>query len=149
MSEALERPVKCSVAAVVRSGTHPRCFLAVQRPPDDELLAGVWGLPAITLRQGELPEAGLRRLGWEKLGTALAATRFVGVRAADRGSYLLILMDLEAQVVEGNPDVRAARTTGTAYVDQRWTDDVTLLVPAARRGSVCSRILLEAEGVPF
>ena len=149
MNDPLERPVKCSVAAVVRSATRPGSFLAVQRPEDDDLLPGVWGLPAVTLRSEELPEAAVARLGREKLGASLAATRFVGIRAADRAHYLLILMDLEAEVLAGEPNVQAACTTGTAYVAQRWTTDLSLLADAARRGSVCSRILLEAEGIPF
>ena len=148
-SDALDRPVKCSVAAVVRRQGSPGAFLAVRRPPDDEHLPNVWGLPAVTLRDGELPEAALRRLGEEKLGARLEPTRFIGIKAADRGSHLLILMDLEATVVAGEPSVEAARTGGTAYVDQRWTSDPRLLRDAAARGSVCSRILLEAEGIPY
>lgn len=149
MTDAFEKPVKCSVAAVVRSETDPASYLAVRRPPDDDHLPDVWGLPAVSLRGNELPEEALRRLGREKLGVELHARGFVGIRAADRGDYLLILMDLEARVVAGEADVRRARTGGTAYVEQRWTDDVRLLVEAARRGSVCSRILLEAAGVGY
>lgn len=146
----LDGRVKCSVAAVVRRDAGAAGeFLAVRRPPDDDLLPNVWGLPAVSLRDGELPEAALRRLGEEKLGARLEPTRFLGIRAADRGDHLLILMDLEARVVDGEPDVTAARTTGTAYVEQRWTAEASLLRDAARRGSVCSRILLESEGIPY
>lgn len=148
-TDALGRPVKCSVAAVVRRVGAPGEFLAVRRPPDDDHLPNVWGLPAVSLRDGELPEAALRRLGEEKLGARLEPTRFIGIKAADRGDYLLILMDLEAKVVTGEPSVQAARTLGTAYVEQRWTSDARLLRDAAARGSVCSRILLEAEGIPY
>ncbi|HEX6070343.1 MAG TPA: NUDIX domain-containing protein, partial [Longimicrobiaceae bacterium] len=66
-TDALGRPVKCSVAAVVRREGAPGEFLAVRRPPDDDHLPNVWGLPAVSLRDGELPEAALRRLGEEKL----------------------------------------------------------------------------------
>jgi hypothetical protein len=96
-----------------------------------------------------LPETALRRLGEEKLGARLEPLRFIGIKAADRGDYLLILMDLEARVVEGEPRVDAARTTGTAYVEQCWTADAGVLLEAAERGSVCSRILLEARGIPY
>lgn len=148
-TDPLDRPVKCSLAAVLRRNEGSREFLAVRRPLDDDRLPGVWGLPAATLRPGELPEAALRRVGEEKLGVDLRPLRFIGIRAADRGDHLLILMDLEAEVLRGDPDVSAARTSGTAYVDQRWTADFSILVDAARRGSVCSRILLEAERVPY
>jgi len=147
--EALEKRVKCSVAAVVRRPDGSGEFLAVRRPLDDRELPGVWGLPAVTLREGELPEAALRRLGREKLGAALEAERFIGIKAADRGDYLLVLMDLEARVAEGDPSVEAALTSGTAYIEQRWTADPGLLREAASRGSVCSRILLDSEGVPY
>lgn len=143
MQGILNGPVKCSVAAVVRSPAHPGAFLAVRRPPDDDRLPDVWGLPAVTLADGELPEAALRRLGREKLATELEPRRFVGIRAADRGDYLLILMDIEAEVVGDAPDVHAARTTATTYVDQRWSESLEILKEAAERGSVCARIMLE------
>lgn len=149
MIDSLEKPVKTSVAAVIRRPGDAAAFLAVRRPPDDDRLPDVWGLPAVSLRPGELPEVALRRLGIEKLGAHLRANRFVGIRAADRGDYLLILMDLEAVVLEGEPDVGRAESTATVYVDQQWTTDATLLAEAARRGSVCSRILLEAEGISY
>jgi ADP-ribose pyrophosphatase YjhB (NUDIX family) len=149
MRDPLQQPVKCSVAAVLRDVARQGQFLAVRRPPDDDLLPDVWGLPAVSLHPGELPEDGLRRLGREKLGTSIEPARFVGIRAADRGDYLLILMDIEARAAGADPNVGAARTTGTAYVEQRWTNDPTLLREAARRGSVCSRILLEAEGIEY
>lgn len=148
-SQEREKPVRCSVAAVIRR--EDEAFLAVRRPLDDDRLPGVWGLPAITLRPGELPEAGLRRIGTEKLGIELEPTRFIGIRSMDRGDYELILMDLEARVISGEPDVHSARTTATAYIDQRWSNSVDLLRDAAARGSLCSRILIEAtdsDGVP-
>ena len=148
-TDPLELPVKCSVAVVLRCAARPGEFLAVRRPPDDDRLPDVWGLPAVTLRTGELPEAAVRRLGREKLGADIQASRFVGVRAADRQDHLLILMDLEAELQSGEPDVRAARTENTSYVEQRWTGSAELLCEAAVRGSVCSRILLEAEGIPY
>lgn len=139
----MKKPIRCSVAAVIRQpGGIP--FLAVRRPPDDDKLPGLWGLPAITLRPGELPEDGLRRIGHEKLGVRLDPLRFVGIRAADRGAYELILMDIEATIREGEPDVYAATTTATRYVDQRWASGVDILSEAAARGSLCCTILIEA-----
>jgi len=138
------KPVRCSVAAVVRrlDGS----FFAVRRPLDDDLLPGVWGLPAVTLLPGELPEAALRRLGHEKLGVELSPVRFVGILSADRGSYELILMEIEAEIASGEPDVHAATTAATRYLDQRWAADVELLREGARIGSLCSRILIDSVG---
>lgn len=143
----MKKPIRCSVAAVIRQpGGIP--FLAVRRPPDDDKLPGMWGLPAVTLRPGELPEDGLRRIGHEKLGIRLDPIRFVGIQAADRGAYELILMDIEATIADGDPDVYAATTTATRYVDQRWATDVGILREAAAMGSLCCTILLEATQQP-
>ena len=143
------KPVRCSVAAVVRRDGDPDRFLAVQRPPDDDRLPDVWGLPAVTLAPGELPEQGVRRVGREKLGTEIEPVRFVGIGSMDRGEYELILRDVEARLAGAEPDVRSARSAATRYVDQRWTDDLSLLADAARRGSLCSRLLLDAHGVAY
>lgn len=137
--------MKCSVAAVIRRREDPR-FLSVRRPQDDEHLPGLWGLPAVTLTAGELPEAGLRRIGREKLGVEITPIAFVGIDTAERGDHRLILMDLEALLVEGLPDVDAATGRGTRYVAQRWTSDVETLREAAERGSLCCRILLNHSG---
>ena len=141
--------IKYSVAAVIRRAPGEAEFLAVKRPPDDDRLPDVWGLPAVSLRPGELPEAGLRRVGREKLGVELEPVSLVGIRAADRGDHELILMDVEAIVVSGEARVEAATTTATRYVEQRWTPELSLLRDAARRGSLCCRILLDASGVGY
>ena len=137
----MDQPVKCSVAAVIRRPGDPS-FLSVRRPLDDEHLPGLWGLPAITLAPGELPESGLRRVGREKLAIDIAPVAFVGIDTVERSDHRLILMDLEAELLEGQPDVEAATGSGTRYIEQRWTDDVETLREAAERGSLCCRILL-------
>lgn len=144
----MKKPVRCSVAIALR---HPEdgTFLLVRRPPDDDRLPNIWGLPAVTLKAGELPEEAVRRVGREKLACEIEPTRFVGIRSADRGEYELILMDVEARLIGGEPDVHRAQTQATRYVDQQWTDQLELLVPGAERGSVCSQILLEHYSLPF
>lgn len=136
---------RCAVAAVVRHPEAPDTFLAVKRPPDDEELPDLWGLPAVTLQPGELPEEGLRRIGTSKLAAPIEPTRFVGVTSADRGGYQLVLMDIEARLTDGRPAVTDADPEGTKYVSQRWTSDVTLLQESARNGSLCSQVLLESD----
>jgi 8-oxo-dGTP diphosphatase len=142
------KPIRTSVAAVVRRGEDDT-FLIVRRPPDDDRLADVWGLPAVSLQDGELPEAGLRRVGTEKLAVELEPTRFLGIRSADRGDYELFLMDIEARITRGEPDVGQSNSKSTRYTDQRWTDQLEVLVDAAARGSLCSRILLDRYGYPY
>ena len=143
------KPVRCAVAAVLRNPANQREFLAVRRPPDDDRLPDVWGLPAVSLAPSELPEAALRRIGREKLAATIEPASFVGIKSMDRGDYELILMDIEARLLSGEPDVRRAETRATRYVDQRWTGDLLLLRDAARRGSLCSQLLLEASGVEY
>jgi len=140
-------PVLYSVAVVVRRRDRPADFLAVRRPEDDDRLPGLWGLPAATLLDGELPEAAALRLGREKLLVELRPTRFLGIRSAHLGTHSLYLMEFEAELLEGEPDVRASEAPTTRYIDQRWTADLELLRLAAEHGSLCARIFLEAHGM--
>ncbi len=139
----MAKPVRCAIAAVVRHPIDGR-FLAVRRPADDDRLPNVWGLPAVTLRPGELPEDGLRRVGSEKLGTQLQPVRLVGFKSSDRGDYELILMDIEARVGAGEPDVASATTDATRYVAQQWVESVEILRRGAALGSLCCQIMIDA-----
>jgi ADP-ribose pyrophosphatase YjhB (NUDIX family) len=136
------KKTRCSVAALIRRDER---YLAVRRPPDDDRLPDVWGLPAVTLTPGELPEEGLRRVGREKLGVELEPTRLIGVSTADRGDYQLVLMDIEARLISGEPDCRNASTRNTRYVEQLWAVSIDLLREGAARGSLCCRIVLDSE----
>ena len=137
------KPAKHSVAVVVRGedGT----FLAVRRPDDPrDPLGGLWGLPAITLRDGEDEPDAVVRAGRAKLGVDLAVGRKLGEKTADRGDYVLTLSDYEARVVSGTPAVPQADATMTQYVAAMFTDDPWLLREAAARGSLCAQIFLES-----
>src|SRR5579862_8506218 len=97
------KPVKRSVAVVVRGAVAGE-FLIVRRPDDPaDPLAGVWGLPAITLLDGEDEVAAARRAGRVKLGVDLAVGARIGERSADRGGHVLCLADYEAVIVAGVP----------------------------------------------
>jgi 8-oxo-dGTP diphosphatase len=139
------KPAKHSVAVVVRgeNGT----FLVVRRPADPaDPLAGVWGLPAVTLSDGEEEAAAVRRAGVVKLGVRLAVGRKLGEKTADRGAYTLRLSDYEAIVVSGTPSVPQADASVTQYAALRFVSDPAVLLDAARKGSLCSQIFLEARG---
>lgn len=144
----MSKPIKFSVAALVRRPGEPG-FLAVRRPPDDDRLPDVWGLPAVSLAEGELPEAAVRRIGVEKLAAAVEPRRSLGVKVADRGTYTLVLMDVEADLVSGEPDVAEATSSATRYVDQCWTDDLGILRQAAAKGSLCAQIVLDRAGIGY
>lgn len=133
---------KHSVAVVVRGddGT----FLAVRRPDDPEdPLAGLWGLPAVTLADGEDELSGVIRAGRAKLGVELTAGRKIGEKAADRGDYVLFLSDYEAAITSGTPSVPQPDNSMTQYAEFAFTDDPHLLTEAAEAGSLCAQIFLE------
>jgi 8-oxo-dGTP diphosphatase len=137
--------VKESVAVVIRNQTGD--FLVTRRPddPGDEL-AGAWGFPAVTRRSGEPERAAAERIGPLKLGVTLSVGAKLGERADDRGEYLLRLSDYDASIVAGSPSVPQPDDSVTQYVAYEFTSDPAVLVAAARRGSVCSQIFLEAIG---
>jgi predicted TIM-barrel fold metal-dependent hydrolase len=150
------KPVKHSVAVVVRRPAGPADggppdtaqFLVVRRPDDpDDPLAGAWGLPAVTLLDGEGEEAAVIRAGRVKLGIELAAGARIGEKTADRGGYELRLADYEATVVSGVPAVPQPGRSMTQYAECRYTADPAILAEAASRGSLCAQIFLERRAL--
>jgi 8-oxo-dGTP diphosphatase len=135
---------KHSVAVVVRD--ERGWFLAVKRPDDpDDPLAGVWGLPAVTLRHNEDEHAAAERVGRDKLGVTLRVGRKIGGKRADRGTYVLHLSDYEATIAHGIPTVPGTDPTVTQYTQAQFTDDDAILADAAAKGSLCAQIFLEAR----
>lgn len=117
----------------------PEGLLLVRRPDDDEDLPGAWGLPAATLAVGESQEDAVRRAGRDKLGVEVRPLRAVGVDGFMTG--------WAAELVSGEPAVPQPGPH-TQYAELRWGDP-SELVPAARRGSLCSRVLLRARGLDW
>ncbi len=137
--------VKLSVAVVIRNEAGE--FLVTQRPDDPgDDLAGGWGFPAVTRRGAEPERAAAERIGPLKLGVTLSVGAKLGERAADRGDYLLRLSDYDASIVDGTPAVPQPDDSVTQYVAYEFTSDPAVLVPAARRGSICAQLFLEALG---
>jgi len=133
---------KRSVAVVVR-GPEAGTFLVVRRPDDPgDPLAGVWGLPAVTLADGEDERAAVVRAGRDKLGVELAPGARLGEANADRGEYALTLADYEAVITAGVPAVPQPDRSVTQYVEWRYTSDPAVLAEAAARGSLCAQIFL-------
>ena len=108
--------------------------------------AGAWGLPAVTLRDGEDERGAVVRAGRVKLGVELAPGRRIGEKTADRGGYLLRLADYEAEIVSGVPWVPQPDASMTQYTACRFTADPAVLAEAAARGSVCAQVFLEDLG---
>src|SRR3990170_521805 len=109
-----------AAAAVVRRDDG--FVLAVRRPDEPgEELPGVWGLPATTLRDGESPEDGARRLGREKLGVELTPLRALAEGEQQREGYTLRMTVYEASL-SGEPRLppRRADASGTLYEAIDW-----------------------------
>ncbi len=119
-------------------------LLIVQRPPDDEDLPDVWGLPAASLRSGESWDDAALRAARDKLGIEIDGIEWLHAGSQQRGDAGLEMRLARAQIVNGEPDVPQPDASVTQYVAWRWgTGDE--LVPGAERGSLCCRLLLEYE----
>lgn len=134
------KPVKYAVALVIDQPDGPG-LLVVQRPPDDDRLPNVWGLPAGSRREGETSEEAAVRAGREKLGVELRIRRKLGEGELDRGDHVLQMDEYEVVILSGEPAVPQPIPGVTQYVQWRWggPDNLT---EAAREGSLCSRIYL-------
>lgn len=144
----MSKQVKYTVAVVLKLAADSDKFLVVKRPDDDPDLSGHWGFPAVTMQPGELPEQAAERVCKEKLNCSAKATRFLGVMFQKRNNYDIFLMDIEMVLTgKSEPDVRAAETDRTAYVDQKWSSDPEDLRKSADGGSCCSSIFLTDRGL--
>ena len=130
-----------AVAAAVRR--EDGLVLSVRRPDEPgEELPGVWGLPAVTLRGGESPEDGMRRLGREKLGAELTPLRPLADGEQRRPDYTLQMTVYEASLVgEASLPERTAGAEGTLYEALEWRP-ASSLREAADDGSLCCRLFL-------
>jgi len=143
------KPVQFAVALVVPNPKNEKEVLAVLRPPTDLKIPNIWGLPAVVVKEGELPEDAAIRVGVEKLSSTVKPISYVGIQSMDRGEYELILMDIKVKLTGPEPSVTNAPTTGTKYVDQKWTSDYSIFIKSAQEGSVCSRIFLQSQGIDW
>lgn len=123
-------------------------FLVVKRPIGDEDFANHWGLPAATMKEGELPEDCAKRVCREKLNCEGIPKRFLGIMYQKRNAYNIFLMDVEMELVEGTvPDVNRSDTKNTDYTEQKWTTDPMDLMPSAVLGSCCASVFLQDRGL--
>lgn len=144
----MSKSIKYVVAVVLKNDRNPDEFLVVKRPEDDPDLKGSWGLPAVTLKPGELPEQGALRVCREKLGCEATPDRFLGIMFQKRNSYDIFLMDIEMTLTgDKQPDVTRAKSDRTVYTEQTWTIDPAVLMPAAENGSCCASIFLTDRGL--
>jgi len=142
MSEpAVSKQTVHSVAVVITDATGR--LLVVKRDDEDKDLPGVWGLPAATIRDGETPEQAAIRAAADKLGVSVRIGRFTGEDTIDHRH----LREYEAEIVDGTPSVPQNDPSVSQYADLKYTDEPRILVEAARKGSLCSRIYLRNAGI--
>jgi ADP-ribose pyrophosphatase YjhB (NUDIX family) len=139
MADAMRRGLKRSVSLAIH-GPGGRVLL-VQRPPDDDDLPLVWGLPAASLAAGEGWDGAVRRAAREKLGVVVEPGRLLESGGLDRAAYRLEMRLYEARVVAGEPLVPQPVEGVTQYLGWRWGEPEEL-EPAAGAGSLCSRLYL-------
>lgn len=143
----MPKPIKYVVSAILKNKNNPEEFLVVKRPDDDPDLGGHWGFPSVTMHPGELPEQAAVRVCKEKLNCDATPTRFLGMMFQKRNSYDIFLMDIDLELAQGQPDVHAANTKHTAYVDQKWSTNPEDLRGSANSGSCCGSIFLTDRGL--
>jgi 8-oxo-dGTP diphosphatase len=139
----MSKQIDYVVAVVLKNKQNPDEFLIVKRPENDPDLRGNWGLPAVTLQPGELPEQAARRVCREKLNCEAETCRFLGIMFQKRNSYDIYLMDIEMVLADGqDPNIHSATTKSTAYIEQKWSTDPLDLMDSAKHGSRCNSIFL-------
>ena len=136
------KSVKNAISFVIFANDRTNILL-VKRPPEDEDLPGVWGLPAGSLREGESFEEAVHRAGREKLGVQLQVLQRLNAGEIERSQYTLHMQLYIAAVLQGKPSVPQPAEGITQYVDLTWAPPEDLR-PAAEKGSLCSRLALDA-----
>lgn len=104
----------------------------------------MWGLPAASLGPRETEQEAAVRAARDKLGCEVRLVRLLGRDVQDRPGYRLEMAVYEAELV-GTPQLPPPREDApvTYYVDWRFGAPGELQ-DAARRGSLCARVALEA-----
>lgn len=145
------RGVKRSVALAIRAepregarGAHADYVLLVQRPRDDEDLPNVWGLPAASLREGEVWPEAARRAALDKLGVDVAIGEELARGLQRRGRDVIEMRVFDATIA-GSPSVPQPMDGVTQYIAWRWGEPA-VLEPGAERGSLCCRLYLDVTG---
>jgi ADP-ribose pyrophosphatase YjhB (NUDIX family) len=139
------KQTKHAIAFVVWNQDRDK-VLAVQRPGNDEDLPDVWGLPAGSLREGETFEDCVVRSGREKLGVDVCIIQLLAEGESERTACILRMKEYEVEIVQGEPSVPQPLEGMTQYQRWQWAEPA-LLQEAAQKGSLCSRLFLEQEGL--
>lgn len=126
--------------------------LAIKRSQDPrDILAGLWGLPAVLLAAQETEYRGVARIGWQKLGTEVQPVNFIGEKTHQKSRNLQLTMRVWECAIDSDPhfsrrDMQDPHVS--QYVDWQWMDPKAL-IPTAQKGSLCTQLLLESKGIIY
>lgn len=137
------KPIRDAVAFVVRDPARAGALLLVRRPPDDPDLPDLWGLPAGSRQSIETWHRAVERAGLDKLGVELRVGALLNEGTTERAEYTLHMRLYEAEVVRGELAVPQPFGHVTQYRALEWGPPERL-EPAAAKGSLCCRLLLDA-----
>lgn len=137
------KPLRYAISYVIYN-QYRSMFLIVQRPPDDQELPLLWGLPAGSVKDDEPFEKAIIRSGKEKLGVDLKPVKFIGRGSIERDDYILHMEQYEAEIVCGELKVPQPIKGITQYRQWKW-GTVADLKEAADRGSLCCRIFIKSR----
>ena len=145
----MQKSTKQSVSFVITNDEGK--ILLVQRPPDDDDLPNVWGLPAGTLQKEETWEDGVLRAGREKLGVRLLLQKVIAEGKLKRKAYMLQMKLFTAIIPHGEqPHVPQPHPEITQYVDCKWEAPGEVreaLKQTAQKGSLCCMLYLKQQGI--
>ncbi len=139
VSAAIFSPDKHKVLAIKRE----------QHPAD--ILAGLWGLPAVSLVVQETEDQGVARIGWQKLGIEVRPVNFIGQKTHQRSRNLQLTMRLWECAIDSDPDFSRRDMQDphvSQYVSWQWLEPQAL-IPTAQKGSLCTQVLLESKGIIY
>jgi ADP-ribose pyrophosphatase YjhB (NUDIX family) len=124
-------------------------FLVVKRPDEDKEIGGLWGLPATGFNpKEETPDQAVIRGAREKLCCEVEIKeRLPLVMIQNRHGYDLLLIDYVCRLAKGQPNVNKSQTTGTKYVEQKWTSNPKILQKISEKGSICTQLFLNHLGM--
>ena len=136
------KETKESVAIVIKNSNGS--FLAVQRA-DDDSFGNMWGLPAASVRRGEELEDTAKRAAKDKLGVDIDILETIGSMTLDKGDCFEHLTEYLVDIVSGEILLETRDPSVSRYKEFKYSNEPSILIPAAQSGSICSRIFLKSN----
>ena len=142
---------RISVSAAIYNESRNMVVGILRTNDPSDRLANLWGLPAASLSEVEDDQAAIERIGWQKLGTTLTPVRQIGEKTAMITDELRLTMHLWEATLSELPDFarRNMRDSEVSqYVMWAWMMPEQL-IPTAKKGSLCTQLLLKSEGIIY